>query len=86
MFTGKPETKYTLPWATIKAYKGTLFLGVPFRLAMIAMGYCQPFLISRTISFVMEPTTESSKDVGYELVAGAVLIYVGLAVSPNTLN
>jgi len=53
---------------------------------MIALAYSQPFLISRTISFVIEPTTEASKDVGYELVAAAMLMYVGLAVSSTPLR
>lgn len=78
---GKPEGKYALVWATFKAYKWHVAVGWPFRLAMIALSYSQPFIISRTIRFVTEPVTEASRDVGIQLVVFATVVYIGMAVS-----
>lgn len=83
IFTAKPETKLSLPLAVVRAYSWEILAGVPFRIALIALSYSQPFIISRAISFVVEPVTEASEDVGIELIGAAVLVYVGLAVSSS---
>jgi hypothetical protein len=83
LFIGKPEGSFSLPYATLRAFKWDVLGNVPFRLIMIALSYCQPFIISRAIAYVIEPVTQSSRDVGIELLAAAFVVYVGLAVGSS---
>ena len=78
--TAKPESRFSLPFAAVKAYKWTILRGVPFRLVIIVLTFCQPFIISRAIGFVSEPATEASKNVGVELI-GAASTCLGLFTS-----
>jgi ATP-binding cassette subfamily C (CFTR/MRP) protein 1 len=50
------------------------------RILLIALTYCQPLLIKRVLSLQMEPVTESSRNIGYGLIAAYGLVYAGIAV------
>jgi 16S rRNA C1402 (ribose-2'-O) methylase RsmI len=51
-------------------------------MSLIALEFAQPFLITYAISYVSEAGIKShSDDVGYQLVATAIIIYTGIAVS-----
>jgi hypothetical protein len=50
------------------------------RLCLIGFNYAQPFLISRAISYIGQPSEPEDKNYGYGLIAATGLIYLGIAV------
>ncbi|TDZ20182.1 ABC transporter atnG [Colletotrichum orbiculare MAFF 240422] len=63
------------------AYRTTALLGVLTRLFLTAFTFCQPFLITATVSFMQAPRTPQSERYGQALVGAYVLTYLGIAVS-----
>ncbi|TDZ74872.1 ABC transporter atnG [Colletotrichum trifolii] len=63
------------------AYRTTALLGVLTRLCLTAFTFCQPFLITATVSFMQAPRTPQSERYGQALVGAYVLTYLGIAVS-----
>lgn len=51
------------------------------RIALVGFGFCQPFLISSTLSFLEKPEGERDPNVGYGLIGGTILIYGGKTLS-----
>jgi ABC-type multidrug transport system fused ATPase/permease subunit len=72
--------KYGLAKALARALAIPLLLPVGPRIALIAFRFGQPFLINALLDFLKQPE-QSSKFTGYSLIAAAVLIYSGMAVS-----
>jgi ATP-binding cassette subfamily C (CFTR/MRP) protein 1 len=54
------------------------------RLCLIGFSYAQPFLISAAIEFIAKPANAQNKNNGYGLIAGAAIIYLGIAASTPT--
>lgn len=79
--SAKPENRYALILACIKCLRWPLLSIIPQRLCLIGFYYAQPFLISRLISFVSEPSSPQNSNAGLGLIAAAALIYTGIAVS-----
>ncbi|CAH0058330.1 unnamed protein product [Clonostachys solani] len=53
-----------------------------YRLCLIAFNFCQPLLIHRALSLLLEPEdSPSRKNVGYALIGATLLIYIGIAVT-----
>ncbi|KAK7222510.1 hypothetical protein V2G26_010513 [Clonostachys chloroleuca] len=53
-----------------------------YRLCLIAFNFCQPLLIHRALSLLLEPEdSPSRKSVGYALIGATLLIYIGIAVT-----
>jgi ATP-binding cassette subfamily C (CFTR/MRP) protein 1 len=65
-------------WQTLHFY---MLVPVFPRILLIALTYCQPLLIKRVLSLQLEPVTESSRNIGYGLIAAYGLVYAGIAVS-----
>lgn len=77
----KPENGATLPVVLLRCLRAP-FLGVIVsRLLVISFRFAQPLLISRTIRFVTSSTSRDSNAEGYWLIAAALTIYIGKAVS-----
>lgn len=51
----------------------------------MAFNFCQPLLLTRSLSFFEEPVNEATNNIGYGLIGAYVLVYTGLAVSVFTL-
>lgn len=60
-------------------------MAVPARLALIGFNYSQPFLVTAAVSYVQGTWVDETDDVGYGLIGAAIIIYLGIAVSSNTL-
>uniref|UniRef100_A0A8H7N605 ABC transporter n=1 Tax=Bionectria ochroleuca TaxID=29856 RepID=A0A8H7N605_BIOOC len=53
-----------------------------YRLCLIAFNFCQPLLIHRALSLLLEPEdSPNRKSVGYALIGATSLIYIGIAVT-----
>ncbi|KAJ0339266.1 hypothetical protein COL922a_004651 [Colletotrichum nupharicola] len=79
--TRKGQKRHALLRASCRAYRGTICLGVITRLFLTAFTFCQPFLITATVTFMQTPKTPRSEKYGQALVGAYVLTYMGLAVS-----
>ncbi|KAI8290986.1 ABC transporter [Colletotrichum sp. SAR11_57] len=77
----KGQKHHALLRASCRAYRGTIFLGVVTRLFLTAFTFCQPFLITATVTFMQTPKTPQFEKYGQALVGAYVLTYIGLAVS-----
>ncbi|KAK0708156.1 putative ABC transporter [Lasiosphaeris hirsuta] len=78
-----PETARSLPLALLRCLKRPFLAAILPRLFLIMFRYSQPILIRQSIRYVTAPTT-SDRNQGYWLIASAVAIYVGLALSTAT--
>lgn len=47
----------------------------------MAFNFCQPLLLTRSLSFFQEPVNEATNNIGYGLIGAYILVYTGLAVS-----
>jgi hypothetical protein len=76
----KQESKHRLLQATFRAYLLPFISAVIPRLCLSAFKFCQPLLISATLSFVSSPSTPENQIYGPALVGAYVLTYLGMAV------
>jgi ATP-binding cassette, subfamily C (CFTR/MRP), member 1 len=81
--SAKPEHRHALLWACARCLRWPLLAAVPPRICLIAFNYAQPFLITRLISFVSEPTTPQTHNHGLGLIAATAVVYCGIAVSKS---
>lgn len=77
----KPESRRTLPLTVARCFRSQFLSIIVPRLTMIAFYYAQPFLISRAISYLVEPENSESANISHGLIGATFLIYVGNAVS-----
>ncbi|KAK1622116.1 ABC transporter [Colletotrichum phormii] len=77
----KGEKCHALIRSGFYAYRGPLVAGVITRLFLTAFTFCQPFLITATLSYMQTTKTPQSERYGQALVGAYVLTYLGLAVS-----
>lgn len=70
-----------LPKAALISLRWHLLAAIVPRLFLLGFTFAQPFLISATLRYINEPESRSHKDYAYGLIAAALLIYVGIAVS-----
>jgi hypothetical protein len=56
---------------------------IPPRACLVALNFCQPFLINRAITLSQEAITKHTTQVGYGLIGAYVFVYVGIAVSAS---
>lgn len=69
----------------MKTFKWQICAAVPYRAFLVALNFCQPLLLHRSLSFTVEPVTSTTNNVGYGLVGAYVLVYIGLGVSVRAL-
>ena len=74
------NSTYALLWTVCKALKGPIVAIVFPRLCFIVFTFCQPFLVSATLNW-SEQDTSDDVDQGYGLIGAWFLVYVGMAVS-----
>lgn len=82
----RPERRFEFPRAACRALWRPLLLAVFPRLCMIGFTFAQPFLISRVLGLLSQPSNQQSTNDGYGLVGATALIYLGLAVSTLHYN
>ncbi|KAL4959071.1 P-loop containing nucleoside triphosphate hydrolase protein [Aspergillus stella-maris] len=72
------SAKHAMLWAVLEAYKYPLLAAVVPRLLMTGFTFCQPFLITATVTWVGIP--DASMDSGKGLIGAFALVYAGQAV------
>ncbi|PMD48812.1 putative ATP-binding cassette transporter [Hyaloscypha variabilis F] len=81
----KPERTTTLPYVLLKCFKGPVAAAILPRLFLIVFRYSQPVLINISVRYIDNARKESgSTEEGRWLIVGALVVYVGLAVSKAT--
>ncbi|KAK6082594.1 ABC transporter [Seiridium cupressi] len=78
---GKPESSMTLPKVLLKILLRPFLGAILPRLFLAAFRYSQPLLIREAIRFLTAYSTEAGSADGFNIIAAAVIIYGGLAVS-----
>jgi hypothetical protein len=82
----KPERRFEFPLVACRALWRSLLLAVFPRLCMIGFTFAQPFLISRVLGLLSQPSNQQSLNDGYGLIGATATIYLGLAVSTLHYN
>ncbi|OOQ90525.1 putative ABC multidrug transporter [Penicillium brasilianum] len=77
----KSKSPNTLQFESFKAAKSPLLAAVPARACVVAFNFCQPLLLTRSLSFFDEPVNNATNNIGYGLIGAYILVYTGLAVS-----
>ncbi|ETS74012.1 hypothetical protein PFICI_13878 [Pestalotiopsis fici W106-1] len=77
----QPGQKHGLAKALARSLAIPLLLPIGPRLAMTALQFCQPFLISLLLDYLQRPSDASTKNIGYGLIGATFLVYLGLAFS-----
>ncbi|KAJ5370421.1 uncharacterized protein N7496_006513 [Penicillium cataractarum] len=77
----KSKSPNTLQFESFKAVKSPLLAAVPARACVVAFNFCQPLLLTRSLSFFDEPVNNATNNIGYGLIGAYILVYTGLAVS-----
>lgn len=80
-FQGKYKGKNRLLRATFRAYLGPFASAIIPQICLAAFKFCQPFLISATIDFISQSSTEENRIQGPALVGAYVLTYMGMTIS-----
>ncbi|KAL4976783.1 P-loop containing nucleoside triphosphate hydrolase protein [Aspergillus desertorum] len=65
---------------TVKTFKWQICAAIPYRAFLVALNFCQPLLLHRSLSFTVEPVNSTSNNVGYGLIGAYILVYIGLGV------
>ncbi|KAJ6131239.1 hypothetical protein N7523_001699 [Penicillium sp. IBT 18751x] len=70
-----------LQFECFKATKGPILAAIPARACVVAFNFCQPVLLTRSLTFFDEPVNAATNNVGYGLIGAYVLVYTGLAIA-----
>ncbi|KAL4766171.1 putative ABC multidrug transporter [Aspergillus foveolatus] len=71
----------TLFVCTMRTFKWQICAAVPYRAFLVALNFCQPLLLHRSLSFTVEPVNGTTNNVGYGLIGAYILVYIGLGVT-----
>jgi ABC-type multidrug transport system fused ATPase/permease subunit len=58
-----------------------MLAAIPARACVVAFNFCQPVLLTRSLTFFEQPVNSATNNIGYGLIGAYVLVYTGLAVS-----
>ena len=76
----KPESKKTLPMALARCLSAQLTPPILPRLVLIFCRYGQAVLIGRAVRYVTVDRDRASSCTAYTLIAGAMVVYLGMTV------
>ncbi|KAL4941343.1 hypothetical protein BDV06DRAFT_223239 [Aspergillus oleicola] len=71
----------TLLILTLKTFKWPICAAIPPRALLVALNFCQPLLLHRSLSYSTEPATSATNNIGYGLIGAYLLVYTGLGVT-----
>ncbi|KAJ5946543.1 hypothetical protein N7454_003382 [Penicillium verhagenii] len=77
----KTKTPNSLQWECMKAAKWPLLTAVPARACVVAFNFCQPLLLTRSLSYFNEPVNNDTTNTGYGMIGAYALVYIGLGVA-----
>ncbi|KAI0543772.1 P-loop containing nucleoside triphosphate hydrolase protein [Xylaria curta] len=75
------KSRHALALATVLTFRWEVFLITFPKLAYVALSLSQPFLIQEAVSFVQNAETTDRNNIGYGLIGGFALVYIGLAIT-----
>ncbi|KAI9167867.1 ABC multidrug transporter B [Paramyrothecium foliicola] len=70
-----------LLWSLLRCFWLQLITIVFFRFGLIGFKFCQPLLIRRAVSLLLEPDSQQKIDTGRSLIGATALIYLGIALT-----
>ncbi|KAI0858183.1 P-loop containing nucleoside triphosphate hydrolase protein [Xylaria cubensis] len=73
--------RHALALATVMTFRWEVFLIIFPKLTYVALSLSQPFLIQEAVSFVQNAEATDSNNIGYGLIGGFALVYIGLAIA-----
>ncbi|KAL6239814.1 hypothetical protein BDW75DRAFT_197446 [Aspergillus navahoensis] len=77
----REEEPNALLVCTLKTFKWQICAAIPYRAFLVALNFCQPLLLHRSLSFTVEPVNSTTNNVGYGLIGAYILVYTGLGVT-----
>ncbi|KAH8599078.1 ABC transporter-like protein [Bisporella sp. PMI_857] len=80
----KSSTKnstHALLLATLKCFWKKIITLVLYRYCFIAFNFCQPLLIEKTVSLLLDPDSPTKTNNGRALIGATALIYLGIALT-----
>ncbi|KAK3311692.1 P-loop containing nucleoside triphosphate hydrolase protein [Chaetomium strumarium] len=72
---------YALLAASYRVLGWPVLQSIPPRACLVALNFCQPFLINHAITLSQEAITDHTTQVGYGLIGAYVFVYVGIALA-----
>ncbi|AEO64844.1 uncharacterized protein THITE_35966 [Thermothielavioides terrestris NRRL 8126] len=75
------KSTYSLLLTSYGVLKWPVLQSIPPRACLIALNFCQPFLINHAIKLSQEAINDETTQRGYGLIGAYLLVYVGIAVS-----
>ena len=67
--------------AVVKALAWPFLYAVPFRLGLVGLKFCQPFLVNQAVKSTQGPITKRTTQDGWGLVGAYFLVYCGIAIT-----
>lgn len=77
----KGKIAHALLLAVLRNFWVNILFIAGFRFALIAFKFCQPLLINRAISLLLEPDSQSKTNSGRALIGATSLTYIGIALT-----
>ncbi|KAH8647275.1 P-loop containing nucleoside triphosphate hydrolase protein [Xylariales sp. PMI_506] len=74
-------SRNTLLWITLRCFWRPILAIVVFRLGLIGFKFCQPLLINKAVTLLLEPDSQYKTNTGRALIGAAALIYLGIAIT-----
>ena len=79
--TREKDKPHALLFTVLKCFSRDIFIIVGFRMALIGFKFCQPLLINRAISLLLEEDSQSKTNVGRALIGATSFVYLGIAIT-----
>ncbi|KAL4874811.1 P-loop containing nucleoside triphosphate hydrolase protein [Aspergillus karnatakaensis] len=70
-----------LLFLTLKTFKWQICAAILPRTLLVALNFCQPLLLHRSLAFSTEPVNSATNNTGYGLIGAYILVYVGMGVT-----
>lgn len=67
-------------FVSLSVLKWPLLAAIPPRACLIALTFCQPLMINRTLILSVEDVTSQTTAFGHGLIGAYILVYIGIAV------
>ncbi|KAL4809627.1 P-loop containing nucleoside triphosphate hydrolase protein [Aspergillus unguis] len=70
-----------LLFLTLKTFKWPICAAIIPRACLVALNFCQPLLLHRSLDFSLEPVNSATNNTGYGLIGAYILVYTGLGIT-----
>lgn len=77
---------HALLLATLRCFSTNILIIAGFRFALIGFKFCQPLLINRAISLLLEAESQNKTNTGRTLIGATSLIYIGISITTGVFR